>query len=180
MLPLINQQGRKPALAETLRRGDLPGRLESIRSALPPALRLRARATPAPIGNPSRLNCQLPSFCLASLTCLGEQPKMCGKCFGTGSVIGQTISHCEKSAAWVWRFRSNSCWSNITSRQQFSLGEIPPYHLLGSPVVGIDPSRLSFSASWRESRHHATPTRRSLCSDLECSHGTDFQFIRRG
>jgi len=67
VLPLINQQGRKPALAETLRRGDLPGRLESIRSALPPALRLRARATPAPIGNPSRLNCQLPSFCPRSV-----------------------------------------------------------------------------------------------------------------
>jgi hypothetical protein len=45
VLPLINQQGRKPALAETLRRGDLPGRLESMRSALPPALRLRARAS---------------------------------------------------------------------------------------------------------------------------------------
>jgi hypothetical protein len=31
-----------------------------------------------------------------------------------------------------------------------------------------------------ESMNHATLTRRSLCSDFECSHGTNLQFIRQG
>ena len=30
-----------------------------------------------------------------------------------------------------------------------------------------------------ESMNHATLTRHSLCSDFECSHGTNLQFIRR-